>query len=204
VTAGHGHDRHTEEKDIVQSLTLWMQVSLDGYACGPDGAFDWPIVGPELNQYFVDELGRAGHFLYGRTVYEIMAGFWPIVDTLPDMPPVAVAYGQVWKPMPKVVFSTTMASADWNTTVSADPVATIRELKDADGSGLVFFGGATTARTLVEHDLVDDYRLNLHPVVLGGGDRLLPELPERQNLEFVSVRVFDGTVPHIHYRRKRG
>jgi dihydrofolate reductase len=187
----------------MQSLTLWMQVSLDGYACGPEGAFDWPVVGPELNQYFVDELGQAGHFLYGRTVYEMMAGFWPIADTLPDTSAVTVAYSQLWKPMPKTVFSTTMTTAGWNTTVSADPVATIRALKDADGSGLVFFGGATAARTLVVHDLIDDYRLNVHPVVLGGGDRLFPELADRHDLELVSVRVFDATVPHVHYRRNR-
>ena len=57
----------------MQSLTLWMQVSFDGYACGPDGAFDWPVVGPELNQDFVDELGSVSRFLYGRTVFEMMA-----------------------------------------------------------------------------------------------------------------------------------
>ena len=51
----------------MQSLTLWMQVSLDGYANGPDGSFDWPVVGPDLNQYFVDELEeRAGSSTAGR------------------------------------------------------------------------------------------------------------------------------------------
>ena len=187
----------------MQSLTLWMQVSLDGYANGPDGAFDWPTVGPELNQYFVDELGNAGHFLYGRSVFEMMAGFWPIAETLPDMADVTLAYTRIWVPMPKTVFSTTLEAADWNTAVSADPVTTVKELKESDGNGLVFFGGADTARTLIEHDLIDDYRLNVHPVLLGGGDRLVPDLGERQDLELVSVRVFDDTVPHVHYRRRR-
>ncbi len=187
----------------MQTLTLWMQVSLDGYAAGPDGAFDWPTVGPDLNQYFVDELGRAGRFLYGRAVYDMMASFWPTVDTQPDMPDVTVAYAAIWKPMPKTVFSTTLTSAGWNTTISRDPVETIRELKHSDGNGLVFFGGAKTARTLIEHDLIDDYRLNVHPVLLGAGERLFPELGQRHELELVSVRVFDGTVPHVHYRRRR-
>ena len=187
----------------MQSLTLWMQVSLDGYANGPDGAFDWPVVGPELNQYFVDELGSAGHFLYGRSVFEMMAGFWPIVDTMPDVHEVTLAYARIWVPMPKIVFSTTLESAHWGTTVSDDPVTTIKALKETPGPGLVFFGGSNTAQTLIEHDLIDDYRLNIHPVLLGGGDRLVPQLTERHDLELVSVRVFDGAVPHVHVRRRR-
>jgi len=151
----------------------------------------------------VDELGAASRFLYGRSVFEMMAGFWPIAETLPDVADVTLAYARIWVPMPKTVFSATMETAAWNTTVSADPVATIRELKESDGNGLVFFGGANTARTLIEHDLIDDYRLNVHPVLLGGGDRLVPDLVERQQLELVAVRVFDGTVPHVHYRRRR-
>jgi dihydrofolate reductase len=188
----------------MQSLTLWMQVSLDGYANGPGGSFDWPVVGPDLNQYFVDELGGASRFLYGRSVFEMMAGFWPIAESLPDMADVTIAYARIWVPMPKTVFSRTSEAADWNTTVSADPVTTIKELKQTSGNGLVFFGGADTARTLIAHDLIDDYRLNVHPVLLGGGDRLVPELGERHDLELVSVRVFDGTVSHVHYRRRRG
>jgi hypothetical protein len=66
------------------NVTLWMQVSADGFVEGPNGKFDWPVVQGELHQYFVDELGRADTFLYGRKVYELTAYFWPTADEDPQ------------------------------------------------------------------------------------------------------------------------
>ncbi|MGI8870228.1 MAG: dihydrofolate reductase family protein [Mycobacteriales bacterium] len=84
-------------------IIVWMQSSLDGFTCGPNGEFDWPMVGDELHTYFVTTLRHAGLFVYGRTVFETMAAYWPIADTLPDSTPNQVAYAQIWRPMPKAV-----------------------------------------------------------------------------------------------------
>ncbi len=186
----------------MQTLTLWMQTSLDGYTAGPDGEFDWPQVGPDLMNHFVTELATASTFVYGHRVYDMMASFWPAADEIPGMNDTTIAYSRLWKPMPKIVFSRSLERADWNTTVSKDPVATIKDLKNHDGTGIVFFGGADAARTLIEYDLIDHYRLNIHPIILGAGQRLFPTVDHRHPLEHISTRVFDGTTIHTHHRRR--
>ncbi len=92
-------------------LTLWMQMSLDGYAEGPDHAFDWPVVGPKLQRSFIDELRHADAFVYGRRIYQMMASVWPTMETHPDAPPEAVEFARIWLPMPKFVFSQTLRDA---------------------------------------------------------------------------------------------
>jgi dihydrofolate reductase len=184
----------------VQTVSLWMQMSLDGYASGPDGAFDWPVVTPELQRMFVDELGRAGAFLYGRKVYEGMAAFWPTADEVPGMSAETAEYARIWRPMPKVVFSTTLQHADWNTRIAGEVNATVDELKRQPGNGLVLFGGPDIAATFIEQGLVDEYRLFVHPVTLGGGTSLFPASGVRHKLDLVEARTFAGGVTHVHYR----
>jgi dihydrofolate reductase len=132
----------------------------------------------------------------------MMASFWPIADTLPDSSPNQVAYAQIWKPMPKAVVSRTMTSADWNATVVADP-ARIRELADAADGDSYVFGGSQTVAALAEADLVDEYQIFVHPVVLGGGTPFFPPLPERQSMALVEARTFDGRVAGLRYARAR-
>jgi dihydrofolate reductase len=68
-------------------IIVWMQSSLDGFSSGPNGEFDWAQIGEEIHTHFVTTLRSAGMFVYGRTVFEMMASFWPIADTLPDSTP---------------------------------------------------------------------------------------------------------------------
>jgi dihydrofolate reductase len=186
----------------MRTLTLWMQVSLDGFTSGPNGEFDWPIVDEQLHRYFIDELRPMDAFLYGRKVYEMMAYFWPTADTSPASTPAQVEYAQLWKPMPKVVFSTTLDGADWNTRVVGDKlVEEVTALKQQPGHGLVLFGGADIAATFMRHDLIDEFRLFVHPVVLGGGTPLFPTAEQRRNLQLVQARTFDSAVVHLHHRR---
>jgi dihydrofolate reductase len=184
------------------TITLWMQVSVDGYAEGPGGAFDWPNVQDELHGYFNDELRGASTFLYGRRIYEMMASFWPGVEDHPDASPRHVDYSRIWKPMPKLAFSRTLATADWNTRVATDPVAEVARLREQDGRH-VLFGGPRTAHAFQAGDLIDEYRLFVHPVVLGGGTPLFAENGDRHALTLVESRTFEPGVVHLHYRRRR-
>jgi dihydrofolate reductase len=182
------------------TLTLWMQMSLDGHAAGPDGAFDWPQVGPELHTHFNDELGSADSFVYGRNVYDGMAYYWPTVEGNPDSSPNHVRYAQIWMPMPKLVLSSTLTDPDYNTRVGTlDDVAALRE-----GDGWhVFFGGPATAAELMGRDLIDEYRLFVHPVALGDGAPLFGGLSERLGLRLTGARTFDDTVVALEYARDR-
>ncbi len=181
-------------------IIVWMQSSLDGFSSGPDGEFDWPQIGDETHTHFVTTLRSAGMFVYGRNVFEMMAGFWPIADTLPDSTPNQAAYAQIWRPMPKAVLSRTLTGADWNTTVVADP-ASIRELADnADGDTYIF-GGCQTVAALGAAGLIDEYQVFVHPVLLGAGRPFFPQLPARAQMVLVESRVFDGSVVGSRYAR---
>jgi dihydrofolate reductase len=193
---------HDDDDDKIRGkkIIVWMQSSLDGFTAGPNGEFDWPVIGDEIHTHFVTTLRDAGLFVYGRAVFEMMAGYWPIADTLPDATANTVAYSQIWKPMPKVVVSRTLTGADWNATVVADPVA-VRELADAADGDSYVFGGSRTVAALTGADLVDEYQIFVHPVVLGGGTPFFPPLTDRQAVTLLESRTFDGRVTGLRYAR---
>jgi dihydrofolate reductase len=183
-------------------IIVWMQSSLDGFTTGPDGEFDWPDIGDEAHNHFVTTLRDAGLFAYGRTAFEMMASYWPIADTLPDSTSNQVAYSQIWKPMPKGVLSRTLTHADWNATVVAD-AAGVRELADAADGDAYVFGGSQSVAALARADLIDEYQVFVHPVVLGGGTPFFPPLAGRQAMSLVESRTFDGRVAGLRYARAR-
>jgi len=188
----------TTDKKII----VWMQSSLDGFTAGPHGEFDWPQIGDEIHSHFVTTLRGAGLFVYGHTVFKMMASYWPIADTLPESTPNQIAYSKIWKPMPKAVLSRALTDAQWNATVIADP-ARVRELADAADGDSYVFGGSQTVAALAEADLIDEYQIFVHPVVLGGGTPLFPPLAERQAMALVEARTFDDRVAGLRYARTR-
>jgi dihydrofolate reductase len=184
-------------------IVVWMQSSLDGRTQGPNGEFDWPIVGPELHARFVETLADAGLFLYGRRVFEMMAGYWPIADELPDSTPMQVAYAKIWKPMPKLVFSRSLEAADWNATVVREVDERVRDTVRGAAGDAYLFGGAEVVSEFARRDLVEEYQLFVHPVVLGGGATLFPSLADRQDMTLVDSRTYDGRVVALRYARVR-
>src|SRR5580658_7088732 len=102
---------------------IWMMsVSLDGFMEGPNQELDWQLIDDELHRHFNEWLAPMGAFLHGRVTYELMANFWPTADTDPLSPPPMVEFARIWRDMPKVVYSTTLERAGWNTTVVRDVV----------------------------------------------------------------------------------
>ena len=181
-------------------VIVWMQTSLDGRTSGPGGEFDWPVIGDELHTHFVTTLAGAGMFCYGRHVFEMMASFWPIADELPDSTPNQAAYARIWRPMPKVVLSRTLEGAEWNTTLVHD-VDGFSEAARSSAGDVYVFGGASTVAALAERDLVDEYHVFVHPVVLGGGTELFAPDSRRRAMELRGSRTFDERVVELHYAR---
>ena len=192
----------TTEDTTTNKIVVWMQTSLDGRTQGPHGEFDWPIIGPEVHAHFVDTLRDAGIFGYGRKVFEMMAGYWPTADEDPASTPMQAEYSRIWKPMPKLVFSRSLETTDWNTTVLRDVDAeAIRERVDGAGGNLYLFGGSEVVSAFIEKDLVDEFEIFVHPVVLGGGTPLFPALDARRTIKLVGSRTFDGCVVGLQYTR---
>jgi dihydrofolate reductase len=180
------------------SLVLKMSVSLDGYVAPPDGSTDWVAAGrsPDGASWTLETVSNAGVHLMGATTYAGWAGFWPS------------APGPFAKPMndiPKVVFSNSLQAADWagTTIVSGDLTEAVTRLKQEQTGGyLLAQGGARFARSLVETGLIDEYRLVVHPVVLGAGE---PLFTAPLTIEPTSTTVFSGgAVAHVFVANPAG
>jgi dihydrofolate reductase len=150
-----------------------MAVSLDGLFEGPDGDLSWHHVDAELHQHVNDVLRTARAFLDGRRTYELMADFWPTADADPAGEPEMREFAGIWREMPKLVYTRTLATVGWNSTIvrDVDPIA-VRALAE---EGDLVVGGAELAATFFRRGLIDEVCLYVMPVVLGVGRRLFPD-----------------------------
>ena len=173
--------------------------SLDGYIADENGNFDWAEPDEEVHR-FVNDLERpVGTYLIGRRLYEVMS-YWETAHTVPGQPDVMLDYAQVWQAADKVVYSRTLetpATARTRVERNFDPGA-VRELKAA-ASAELSVGGAELAAQALGAGLVDECRLFLSPVVVGGGTRAFPDGLSLR-LELVDERRFGNGVVYLRYR----
>ncbi|MFD9486891.1 dihydrofolate reductase family protein [Streptomyces sp. NPDC059991] len=185
----------------MRKIILMMSVSLDGFVEGPERQIDWHRVDDELHRHFNDELRSMGGFLEGRVTYELMAGVWPTADADPASTAPMREFARIWLDMPKFVFSRTLERADWNTTIVRDVVPEeIRALKARPGGDLVL-GGPDLAATFLRHDLVDEFRVYVHPVLIGRGKPLFPSSDAVVPLRLTESRAFGNGVVLLRYER---
>ncbi|MER6011110.1 dihydrofolate reductase family protein [Streptomyces bluensis] len=185
----------------MRKIILMMSVSLDGYIEGPNREIDWHMVDDELHTHFNEQLATMGAFLSGRVTYELMADFWPTADRDKDSSGPVADFAAIWRNMPKIVFSRTLRHAQWHTTIVRDVVVEdIRALKAQDGGDLAL-GGAELAAEFLRNDLVDEYRIYVHPVVIGRGKPLFAESDSRRKLRLLENRTFGNGVVLLRYER---
>ena len=183
----------------MRKIIYWVHVSVDGFVAGPNGEFDWASMGPELSAYSEALDGRVDTLLFGRPVWEMMVGFWPIAESVADDPHTA-RFAPFWRATPKIVFSRTYQGDEWTSRVISTNLAEeVAALKARDAGDVLLTGGAALAAALTELRLIDDYHIAVHPVVLGGGRRLFAEPDQRTNLRLVDSRTVDGNVVVNHY-----
>ena len=179
-----------------------MNVSLDGFMEGPNHELDWHLVDEELHQHFNLELGAMSAFLGGRVTSELMAEFWPTADQDPESPPTMVEFARIWRDMPKFVYSRTLEHADWNTTIVRDVVPDEVMALKAQPGGDMALGGANLAATFMRLDLIDEYRLYFHPVVIGAGTPAFKP-GSHADLQLAETRTFGNGVVLLRYQRPR-
>jgi dihydrofolate reductase len=186
----------------MRSVIYSMTVSLDGYIADPNGAIDWTAPDEELHRFHNQQTRALGAHLCGRRLYETML-VWDRTDGA-EFGPVGVEFAQIWKPIPKVVFSTTLSNVEGNARLAsrslADELAALRDVPDDKAIGV---GGAGLAAELVRLDLIDEYHRFVSPVVLGGGTPYFPKLEHRLELELLETRTFGSRVMYTRYRRVR-
>jgi dihydrofolate reductase len=184
----------------MRRVTFAMATSLDGYIEGPGGGGDWAAPSEELHRFHNEQARELGVHLLGRRLYEVMTYWETAEEQNPSAPEHLLEFARIWKELPKVVYSQTLETVEGNTRLSrGDPVAEVRELKEGSGSDIAV-GGAELASALTAAGLIDEYRLFVTPVALGGGKPFFAGDTQLE-LELVETRAFDSGVVYTRYRR---
>lgn len=183
----------------MRKIIMMMQVSLDGFFEGPNRELDWHMVDDELHSHFNQLLSTMSAFLAGRINHELMAGYWPTADADPESTAPEVEFSRIWREMPKIVYSRTLQRADWNTTIAREVVVEeIMALKAQPGGDMVV-GGPDLAATFRRHGLIDEYRIYVHPVVIGRGRPLFQPSDAAFTLRLAETRSFGNGVVLLRY-----
>jgi dihydrofolate reductase len=163
---------------------MWNMVTLDGFFEGPKPwEIDWHELGwgEELEQMSIEQIGSADLLVFGRRTYQGMAEFWPTATE---------QVADIMNSISKVVFSGTLDKADWNNTrlVKSKAEEEVARLKQQPGKDMLIFGSADLSATLMRHGLIDEFRLGVVPVVLGGGNPLFKPAPGRLPMKLLEAR----------------
>lgn len=179
-------------------------VSLDGVIEAPGGGEDykhggWTFEierGEEGDKFKLEELVEAEAQLLGRVTYEGFAAAWPSMED-------EAGFADHMNSMPKYVFSSTLESADWNNTtiLSGDFAAEIGKLKQEVDGVILVAGSAQLVQGLVTHDLLDELRLMVFPVLLGQGKRLFPEGEAKHPLKLIEAKTVGDGISLVRYER---
>lgn len=184
-------------------LIYSLNVSLDGFVETVDHSLAWAVVDDELHSWFNDQARTLDASLYGRRMYELMAAYWPTAESDAAATGPMRDFARIWSTLPKIVFSTTLDSVAWNSRLVAGNVAErLAELR-SEFRGDLDVSGPTLAAAFIEHGLVDEYRLLVHPVVLGSGTPFFPARVERLSLRLLETRIFRSGVVYLGYGASR-
>ncbi|PWI12885.1 deaminase [Streptomyces sp. Act143] len=188
----------------MRSVTYSMSVSLDGYIVGPDGNFAWSEPNDEVFRFWIDDIRQVDVHLMGRRLYETML-YWETADQDPALDDAQREWISLWNPLPKVVFSTTLSSVQGNARLAAGSLAEeIGRLRAEPGEGEIAIGGAALAAEASALGLIDEYRVVVYPVLVGGGTPFFARAEQRVDLELVETRTFKSHVAYLRYRVVRG
>jgi len=189
----------------MRKVVLFMHLSLDGFAGGPNGELDFLTYDQELEQYADELVKTVGSPIYGRTTYQLMEGYWPTVLTKPDAPRHALEHARWVENVPKIVFSRTLNEVTWNNTLLIkDNIAEeVKKLKQQPGKDLAIFGSPGLATTFIDLGLIDEYKLTVHPVIQGNGISVFRNNTVKSTLKLLDAKTLKSGVLTLHYATSR-
>jgi dihydrofolate reductase len=182
----------------MRKVIMQIELTLDGFYAGPNEEFDWFTLDPEAWQFSFGLLSQIDSVLLGRKNYEGFASYWPTVATNPEASETDLAFSRWLDAVPKVVFSKTLDKVEWkNSRLIKDNLAEeVAKLKAQPGKDILIMNSASVAQACIQHGLLDEYWLTMHPVTLGSG---LALFKDRVNLKLLSTKVFDSGQVFVHY-----
>jgi len=185
----------------MRKLVYSMGVSLDGFIAAPDGDIGWSAPDEELHRFHNAQTREIAAHLCGRRLYQVMLP-WETTDEA-EWGPVELEFARLWKAIPKVVFSSTLTEVEGNASLASDDLATeVARLKSQPREGDVSIGGARLSAQAIALGLVDEFRLFVSPVVLGGGTPYFPALDHSIDLDLIETRTFGSRVVYLRYERR--
>jgi dihydrofolate reductase len=183
----------------MRTVIYSMSVSLDGFIAGPGGDIGFTAPDEEQFRFHIQQTREIGVELMGRRLYEAML-VWETAETWADAD--GLEFARIWNAIPKVVFSTTLERVEGNARLAGTDVASeVARLREEPGEGLISVAGASLASTLIKLNVIEEYRLFVDPVVVGGGTRYFPPLDAAIELELLETRTFGSRVAYLRYRR---
>ncbi|MEQ8672617.1 MAG: dihydrofolate reductase family protein [Aggregatilineales bacterium] len=179
-------------------LIYLMQTSLDGYVEDAQGDFGWTAPDKEINGYINDFTSSIGTYLYGRNMYDSMV-FWEKDYADHDLPQFSLDYARIWQAAEKIVYSSTLAEprSVWTRIEREFDPDAVRRLK-ADAERDISINGPGLAAHALRAGLVDEVRLFIHPIIVGGGKRFFPD-GVRSKLELIEERAFSNEIVAVRY-----
>jgi len=182
-------------------ISVFENISLDGYFAGPNGEIDWFVAHPgnqEENEYAVDSVKSTGTLLFGRVTYEIMAGYWPTDAAMKNSPQLAERMNNI----PKIVFSRTLDNVEWNNTrlVKENIEKEIEMMKNQTVNSMTILGSGSIVSAFAQRGLIDEYEFMVNPVVLGGGRSIFQGIRNRLHLKLLKTRTFKSGNVLLQYQ----
>jgi dihydrofolate reductase len=197
VGSPRSRPREEEEEESMRRVFSFIVTTLDGYFVGPNQEFDWPNVDEEFDRFAVRQLEEVDTLLFGRATYELMASYWPTQAAQEEEPIIA----EKMNGLPKIVFSTTLGSVEWDnsTLVRGDATEEVTKLKQRPGKDMVIFGSSNLTSGLLQAGVLDELRIMVNPVALGDGRSLLEGMKERVKLRLLSATTFSSGNVLLNY-----
>ncbi|MBZ0288232.1 MAG: dihydrofolate reductase family protein [Anaerolineae bacterium] len=185
----------------MRNVILLINISLDGYINGPHGEMDWIGSEDDIWADFIAVQNTADTALYGRVNYEGAEGYWKSGAVNQATSKGEIEHAGWLTQSTRLVFSRTLDRVEWpGTRIVSDHIAeTMAELKRQPGKNMILFGGADIAGAFMKLGLIDEYRIYVNPVVLGGGKRLFEANPDKLNLKLLGTKAFASGAVALHY-----
>ncbi len=190
----------------MRKIISLIHLSLDGMTSGPNDELDWISYDSELEQDAHSMHEITDTVIWGRRTYELMAGYWLTVPGNPESTPAEREHARFLDSATKIVVSRTLDKIEWNNTTNTvlikDNIAEeINKIKQQPGKDIWFLGSTMLAQTFMQLDLIDEYRININPTVLGKGKPLFANIDRQISLKLIGTKTFNSGVVALRYER---
>jgi len=172
-------------------------ITIDGFFEGVNQSIEWHNVDEEFNEFAIEQLNSADMLFFGRVTYDLMAGYWTSVNATKDDQDVASKMNTI----SKIVFSKTLEKADWENAklIKENLNDEITKLKSQSGKDILVLGSAELVSSLIEMDLIDEFRIMVNPIVIGQGKPLFVNIKKNLNFKLINTRIFNSGNVLLYY-----